>query len=233
MSLSTEVQQPSTDPYIELFDLDATGIGGGTYHFCQSSLESSAIVWRGTTYTPFDVLGKGFGMDSQGALPRPTLTVTNVTKALMGAVIAWNDLLGAVVTRWRTFRKFLDGQSAADPDAHFVEDVYIIERKISANKYAIEWELSPFGFSEGAKIPRRQIIKDLCSWTYRRWNGSAFDYTGVKCPYTGGSYWNSKNESCAASEDRCGRWLSSCELRFGGGEIPTAAFPGVSKIRVR
>lgn len=38
-------------------------------------------------------------------------------------VIGYNDILGATVTRLRTFQQFLDGQPDADPSMVFSADV--------------------------------------------------------------------------------------------------------------
>lgn len=203
------------------------------YYFCMAAYESTAVTWRGKLYTPIDVMAEGFDVVGQGSMPRPRIMIGNACMAMASAVIAFNDLVGAQLTRWRTFRKYLDGQSAADPNIHFPKDIYVIERKTSQTKLAIEWELSGALDREGLKIPRRMVLRDACTHRYRYWTGSAFDYSRATCPYSAARYYDEVGNVVTAPEDRCGKRLSDCKLRFPGKQIlPTTAFPGAAKTRV-
>jgi lambda family phage minor tail protein L len=95
------------------------------------------------------------------------------------------DLLGATLTRLRTFRRFLDGEPDADPTAHFEPDIWRLERKTRQDAVLVEWELASVLEQEGRRLPGRQMLRDLCSHSYRRWTGSRFDYAAASCPYTG------------------------------------------------
>jgi len=230
--IESDVQKPDLGEYIVLFDLDATALGGEIYRFTQSSFEASVVTWRGNEYTPFDVLAEGFEISGEGKLPRPTFTIANSTLAVSSAVRAWDDLVGAIVTRWRTLIKYLDGQSSADPDSHFPVDVFVIERKLEHTKRHIQWEMSAVMDQQGKKLPRRQVLRDTCTAIYRTWDGSAFSYTLATCPYTGENYYDRDGVATTAALDRCGKRRTDCELRFPSAALPTTAFPGVARTRV-
>ncbi len=66
------------------------------------------IVWQGDVYTSFPVEADGFEWSGKGSIPRPTLTVANITSYLSGILDTYEDLIGSKVTRKRTFAKYLD-----------------------------------------------------------------------------------------------------------------------------
>ena len=69
-------------------------------------------------------------------------------------------MVGAKVTRKRTFAKYLDDGPDANPNKHFPDDVYFIHRKVSQNKYAIEFELSTILNRESIVLPRGKYMKE-------------------------------------------------------------------------
>lgn len=231
MTIEADAQKLVVGQYVVLYDLDTTALGGGVYHFTQAALESRVVRWRGNEYTPVDILASGFEINGQGTLPRPKLTIGNSTLALVSAVRTWDDLIGAVVTRWRTLRKYLDGEPGADPNSYFPADVYRIERKTEQTKQHIQWELSAMTDQEGRKLPGRQILRDTCTAVYRRWTGAAFTYEKATCPYAGTNYFDRDGNTATADKDYCGKRRTDCELRFPNLPLPTHAFPGVAKTR--
>lgn len=235
------VQQPDVGARIELFDLDMTSLGGDVLHFTASGTRQVStanpqgfIRWRGEAYTPMPVQATGFEVNGRGALPRPRLKVANINRVFSSLIIEFNDGLGAKLTRWRTFEKFLDDGDEPDQDAHFPVDVYVIERKSAQNKVFVEWELSAAMDQEGRMLPGRQVIRDYCDHTYRRWDGAAFDYTNATCPYVGDSFFTSAGVATPEpSLDRCSKQLvTGCRKRFGQSPLPTGAFPGVARVRI-
>ena len=231
--IESDVQKPDPGELVTLFELDARPLGGEVYYFTQAQFESQAVTWRGNEYTPVSVVADGFEISGQGTLPRPKLSVSNVTYALSSAVRSWGDIIGAVVTRWRTFRKYLDGQPNANPDSHLPPDVFIVERKSEQTKTHITWELSAMMDQEGRKLPRRQVLRDTCTAIYRRWTGAAFNYVMATCPYTGTSCFDRDGNATTEAADICGKKTDDCKLRFPAGPLPTHAFPAVSRTRVR
>lgn len=233
-ALAADVQKASLGKYVNLFDLDARGLGGGIYYFFPGAADGNPVNWRGHVYAPFPVKAEGFEINAKGGLPTPTFTISNVTMAMMSAVLQWNNLEGAIVTRWRTLSKYLDG---SHNDVHFPKDVYLIERKTDANKQFIKWQLCSILDSFGKRLPARQVIRDYCDHRYRIWSASQnkFLYRQVTCKYTGSSYWDEYGQSTSdPAKDRCGKRISDCRLRFTGNRpLPSRAFPGVARNRVR
>lgn len=232
MTINSDVQKSSPGELVQLFDIDALGIGGSVYHFVKGTDDKQPVLWRGVTYMPIAFEAEGFELNGQGTLPRPKIRISHINTALLGATASLGDLLGAVVTRWRTFSKYLDNGPQADPNSHFAPDIYKVDRKSAQGKAFIEWELAAPMDQEGKKLPGRQILRDTCTHTYRQWiSGDAFTYDGVTCPYTVPNYYDYSGEACQASEDQCGKRLSDCELRHPHQSLPFRGFPGVGRSR--
>jgi lambda family phage minor tail protein L len=175
---------------------------------------------------------QGFELTSQGSQPRPTLSLSNIGGFAAGLVIAGGDLLGAKLSRIRTFQRFLDGQPEADPNAYFGPQTYIVDRKSAHNKTIIEWELATPLDNKNLKIPGRLALQNCCMQRYRIWNGSMFDYSKATCPYSGTFMWTLQGQSTSdPTKNQCGKRLSDCRNRFGlGATLPYAGFPGMNAI---
>ena len=233
MSVSADQQRLLPDNVVELFDFDATSIDGTTFYRWTSAFrESGTITWKGNTYTPLPISASGFEVSAKGALPTPILRISNVL-LLPGAIIAsLGDPLGAKVTRWKTFRHYLDDGDYADANAFLPKEVWQVERKKSENRVFVEFELSAYLDKEGRQLPGRQVLRDACTQIYRNYDGSSFDYSKVTCPYTGSDYFNASGDSVSdPSEDVCGKHKSDCALRFGSSPLPGWFFPGVGRVR--
>jgi len=214
--------------------------GGTSYNDANFTVDGS-LQWRGNTYAPVDVEVEGFDLSSSGPLPRPTVRVGNANNVFSSLINDADDLIGAKVTRWRTLKRFLDGNVDADPDAHFPVEVYNVNRKMSQNKVFVEWELASPMDQQGRMIPGRQVLRDTCTHQYRRWTGTAFDYTNVTCPYVGrdgqspsiaGPYFRFTTDlTTDPSLDLCGKRYQDCVARFLDQPLPTRAFPAAGKIR--
>ena len=235
MSALTETaQQPAADALVTLFELDARQQGDSQIRrFTSTAWQSSVVRFGGQSFTPIDIEASGFEWHGQGAPPSPTLRIANTNLVLGALARDFGDLVGAKVTRRRTYARFLDDGSSPDPAMHFPPDLYRIERKVAHNKLFIEFELAvPFD-QEGQLLPGRVMLRDACTHVYRRWTGSSFDYQAATCPYTGGAYFQANGQSTgAAAQDKCGKRLSDCQKRFNNNPLPTRAFPGLARVRV-
>ena len=230
-NISIELQKLEPSSIIEVFQLDASSFGGDIYYFhAGTNGLRQNIVWQGQEYVAFPVQITGFEFTAGGQLPRPKMLVANVTGVITALVLAYQDLLGAKVTRKRTMAKYLDGinfdggvNPTEDQTAEFPDDIYFIEHKAGENKQAVEFTLSASFDVQGVKIPRRQIIQNVCPWKYR----------GAECSYAGTNYFD-KNDNAVGSLglDICGKRLSSCEVRFGANnELPFGGYPAAGLIR--
>jgi hypothetical protein len=228
--IAVEIQKLEPSAIIELFVLDATSFGGDTYYFhAGTNGLRQTLTWQGQEYSPFPVQITGFEFSAGGQLPRPKMLVSNVTGIITALVLAYQDLLGAKVIRKRTMLKYLDAVNfpdsinpTADPTAEFPDDVYYIDHKTGENKQVVEFDLSASFDVQGIKLPRRQIIQNLCPWKYR----------SAECSYAGTNYFD-KNDVAVGTlaQDVCGKRLSSCEARFGtSAELPFGGFVGAGLI---
>jgi lambda family phage minor tail protein L len=230
-SITSEIQKLAPSAVIELYEVDPTNLGGDIVRFHAGTNNlTQVIVWQGEEYSPFPVKVSGFELSANGQLPRPKLLVANVTGIITTLVLAYQDLIGAKVTRKRTLAKYLDAinfdggvNPTADPDAAFPDDVFFIDRKSSETRDAVEFELAASIDLQGVMLPRRQIIQNVCSWRYR----------GTECGYTGTNYFDAGDQSVATlAQDVCGKRLSSCKVRFGQtASLPFGGFPAAGLIR--
>jgi lambda family phage minor tail protein L len=229
-SLTGDIQALAAEALIELFVVDATALGGtvSRFHAGTNQLKVN-VVWQGNTYVAMPIEVSGFEFTGKGKLPRPTMRVQNVDGLIGALVDTYDDLIAAVVTRKRTFVKYLDAinftsgvNPTADPTATFPDDVYAINRKSSHTKSVIEFELTSSFDIHGVQLPRRQIIQHTCLWVYR----------GAECSYVGGPVATVDDVATAdALLDVCGKRIASCKIRFGAhGVLPFGGFPGTGVV---
>lgn len=232
MSIAADLQSLSPGNLIVLYKLDTTPIGGQDvlYFFTDVNPLGGTLKWDGIEYTRFPIDATGFERTGQGSMPRPRLVVAAVDGLIGQLGRSYGGLEGAKLTRVRTFLKYLDASNFeggvnpnADPNQYIEREIWYIARKASENKIFIEYELAASFDLGGVKLPRRQIIQNVCTWTYR----------GSECGYSGGACANVKDEPVMLlSEDACGKRLSSCKLRFGANSVlPYGAFPGAGLAR--
>ena len=224
-----ELSKLNPSAIIELFEvhLDNT-LHGSTdiyrFHAGANADIDGNVVFNGNTYTRIPVKADGFEMTNTGTLPRPTLAISNLDGTmstlllLVNATTAGNDLGGAEVRRIRTLKKFLDGESTADPNAKFPDERWFIDRKANESRDSVTFELASKFDLAGQKLPKRQIVANVCQWVYR----------SSECSYTGSNFFDVNGNSVPSlSEDVCGKRVASCKLRFGNtAQLPFGSFPG-------
>lgn len=182
-AIRTEIQKFAPSQVIELFVADLTPLGGEELRFHAGTNENkTAIVWQGETYAPWPITVNGFEKSTNAQLPRPTLQVSNVSSSITALILLYGDLTGVKITRKRTKAKFLDAvnfEGGVNPDedqtAEYPDDIYYIEQKTFEDNEVVEFQLSSSLDMEGRKLPRRQIIQNICPWRYR----------GAECGYAG------------------------------------------------
>ena len=235
-SVYEELSVLNPSAIIELFELRLDNNLHGSsevlrWHSGVNETVTGNIYWNGQQYFRLPVKAEGFEYKNTGTLPRPTLTVSNAQSTvtslllLVNAVTVGNDLAGAEVRRIRTLKKFLDavnfsdGNSDADPYAAFPEERWFVDRKAVENRETVSFELASKFDLAGQKFPKRQCIANVCQWQYR----------SSECGYTGDNYFDINNNPAASlAQDRCGKRISSCKLRFGENDpLPFGSFPSL------
>jgi lambda family phage minor tail protein L len=199
------------------------------YYFHNDVNEKGAnVTWQGQIYTRYPIEASGFEKNGSGQQPRPILRVANID-GLIGALSAANDdLIKAKFIRRRTYLKYLDainfvaGNPTADPNVHFDDEIWFIDRKSNSDQRIVEFELVSAFDLQGVQLPRRQCIQNVCTWRYR----------SAECGYAGGAVAD-KNDvpTSDINLDDCGKRLNSCRIRFGTGELTFGGFPSVGLIR--
>jgi len=239
-AIAADVQRLAPGNIVDLYELDATEFGASQiYYFTANTDEGGNVTFNGVEYVPLDFEIEDLEWSTTGQIPEAKIKLSNVNNAIGAAVNDFGDLVGAKLTRRRTFEKYLDGRPGANPSAQFEPDEFIIEQKTAHNKNYIEFKLVPFYDLTGDRYPNRQILRDSCPFVYRFYSedSSSFIYTYVVgCPYTGSNYFDESGDVVVDPvDDKCGKQLSDCTLRFTGTKtpIPFGGFPNVAKIRIR
>ena len=231
-SVYEELSKLAPSAIIELWSVHLSSDLHGSsdvYRFhngCNADINGN-IVWDGNQYVRQPIQADGFEYSSGGQLPRPTLTISNADNTMTALLIvvntttAGNDLCGAEVRRIRTLKRFLDGEAAADPNAQWPMEIWYVDRKSSENRNVVQFELASKLDLPNIKVPKRQLIGNICQWAYR----------SGECGYTGSNYWDANdNVESSLANDRCGKRVGSCKLRFGDNNpLPFGSFPSAGR----
>lgn len=224
----------TTQGLIVLYQLDCTTLGGSWFYFTSATDFDTDIIWGGQYYSALPMEAQGFEMSTHGAFPAPTVSISNLYGAGNLLLDTYRGLVGADLVRILTLRRFLDDGDTPDPVAYITRDKFTVAQKLSHTAVQISFKLAPRMDVEGTQLPRRQILRDICSHTYRRWDATtgSFDYSKASCPYTDGRYFDVNNQPYVPpSQDQCQRTFGGCSNRFGGGVLPARFFPGVGKVK--
>ena len=161
MTIQQDLIQPSLGAWVDLHCLDATAQGmGAPFYFTDATASGSDVSFGGQAYTPIPITSAGFQASSEGALPRPTITISNVNKFIQPYVLAHNYFQGAKYTRTRTLSQYLDSGATPDSTQYMPLQVWYIDMIVSMTKQHITFGLvSPLD-RPGMMIPARQILRD-------------------------------------------------------------------------
>lgn len=237
---TSELQKINPSSIIELFELELSAALHGvdfTYRFHAGSTDIGVqdIIWDGNTYSKYPIEVEGFEYNAESSsLPRPAMRVSNLlgtmTTILLSAnnTTPGNDLTGAKLTRIRTLVRYIDGENFTDdtnpfgtPDttAELPKEIYYIARKVTENRELVEFELAATFDLQGVRAPKRQCNQNLCPWVYK----------GSECGYSGTNYYDENDKkTIITANDKCGKRLSSCQIRFGeNAELPFGGFPSI------
>ena len=188
------------------------------------------ITWGGQVYSAVPMQITGLEYNGRGQLPKPKIQISNTASLITALVLTYGDLVGAKVTIKRTLAKFLDAvnfpggvNANADPTAEFPDDIFFVNQRTVENRTLVEFELAASFDFQGLQLPRRPIVQNVCVWRYR----------GAECGYTAATYFDANdNPVGSASQDVCGKRLSSCKARFGAYiPLPFGSFPAAGLLR--
>lgn len=150
------------DGYIELFELDATNLPGGSlWRFSQyMNSDGSPIVFDGNTYVPLPIYATGFNIKGDGSQANPQLIVANTHRVLVQSIVALGDLVGSILTRIVTLESYVDGgANDTQPEKTLTREKFYIQCKIEQTPERIVFDLCSPIAAFGKKIPNRLITR--------------------------------------------------------------------------
>jgi lambda family phage minor tail protein L len=174
-------------------------------------------------YFPFGVVAEGFDLVGQGALPQPSITITNIDDM----VTTWirqvrrdqnYKIEGATFTRRLTMLPYLEGgPDYLDPVREKPPDIFQIIQIANLNEQEVKLLLSTPIDLEGVVFGGTALR--TCSFDYR---------DPDTCNYQGAPMFTRDNKPTTnAALDICNRGLLACELRHGKGNLRTSGIPGL------
>ncbi len=232
MTLEDDRRSLTPGAEVELWEIDLTGIGFPVverFHAMPRSPGETDLVFDGEVYRFLPIKALGFNTKPDKP-PRPTLIVGNVDNAISTLAAAYDDLLGARVTRRITFEQYLDDGNEPDPLA-FRTSLWLVSRKQTDTGNSVGLELETPIDVQGVKTPRRIVQPGTCPWLYE----------AAECGYSNGASGSQTimlelddTPTLDPDLDRCGKRLNSCRDRFDPSSesvpIPFGAFPGTTRV---
>lgn len=195
-----QITSLSPSSLITLFEIDATSLAADMgvidndaklFRFHNNiSLINTNIKWNGEWYIAAPISAEGFDLNAKGTLPTPRLGISvnpdgvSLIGTLKDRIRVIGDLVGAKVTRIRTFAAYIDRENflddlpdgfVPDPNSELPRDIYYIDRKSMETKMSIEWELASVLDVEGIQLPLRRVIARCCQFSYRG-DGCFYEY---------------------------------------------------------
>ena len=165
MTIAQDVLKTEVPAFIELFDVDLSSTNEGD--LVNSILRFTPmtdgtdlanlhnVMFGGNTYYPFPIQISGISFSSDGAPPRPQLSIANIDKSIGNFVFRYGDIIGTTVTYTRTFAPYLNTSTKISlPPLK-----YFIAKKVSHNRNILSFELRDFRDKERAMLPKRQMLK--------------------------------------------------------------------------
>lgn len=156
----------------------------------------------------------------------PNTAVNGGDATVLGMQVEDGD--AATLFQATTNNPVYDRQPNADPNEHFVDEIWFIDRKVAhvPGRY-VEFELATAMDLNGEVLPGRQIMANVCTWLLRG------GYRGPYCGYTGAAYFDiNDNPVDDPGKDVCAGLLRSCKRRFGeNNALPYGGFPAAGLIR--
>lgn len=210
-NLSSELMSLSPSSLISLYEISVADLGFSAgiisqtevslnintiFRFHNSiNLTSSSLYWQGNEYIAAPIIAQGFETSLKGSPVTPSLSISVSDEGipqltmLKQRIYQLGDIVGAKVTRIRTFARFIDATNFfnqtppqnffPDPNQELPRDIYYIDRLANENKNAITYDLSQLFEVEGITLPGRIVSEQSCVAAYRG-EGCLYEYSGRK-----------------------------------------------------
>jgi lambda family phage minor tail protein L len=199
-SIDQSVRAIEPGNLVELYEFDLSPQGGVApdsplYLHPYVRLSPPTLAFMGNTFEPFPIHTEGWEWNTKGTLPRPTVVIGNIDGIVTALLRQYNDFVGCVLTRRRTYAKFLDDGAEPGSSGNWKQlppDIFSVERKVEETPTTVQFELTAAWDAEGVMLPRRQILSGFCPWMYR----------GPECSYVGPPVADKDDNPITATTDR-------------------------------
>lgn len=152
-----------------LFQLFIADIPNGPilYFHGYTEPDPNIITFQAHDYAPWALTADGWDYNTDGAVSRPRLTISDFDSTITALMLQYDDLIGTVVTRKRTFRENLDDWPGGDNTQEYPLDIYTVDSYPSGTPgLAYEFELIAPIDNPNIFLPNRQVA-GFCPWTFR------------------------------------------------------------------
>ena len=214
------IQELNQDAFVDLFEV--SGYNPDSIFDSFRFTNHSGVQFGGKAYLPISCEIETIEYTSEGQQPEPTLSVADQDGIITDLILLYNNMEGASIKVIRTQVRYLDGQPQADPTAILTEaDFLIARREQHAPRELVRFALANPIEVDGARLPGRVCLR-TCVWIYR---------DPDTCGYAGATRFTIDNRrTLVEAEDRCGKSIAACRLRFGNNAVlPFGGFPGLQR----
>lgn len=161
MTIRQELQKPGIEAIVQLYILHMDQFSEPNFYFTPNTIDGLAnLSFGGQVYLPIPVEAKGFGTKMSGAMPRPKIKISNITKFLVPYLAQYNGLIGVPVTRILTLERFLDSGSSPDSTQTLANQKFLIQSN-TVNKLEVEFTLSSVLDVQNIKLPKGTVLRSI------------------------------------------------------------------------
>ena len=247
MTVESDAQRLDVGTVAELYALDLRPVGGAVLRFTPGPWDGAAALYKGLSYAACPIRVSGLRSGGDGAPARPRLELSRLDASVAAALAGTEDWRGGRLSRLRTLARHLDGGEEPDPERHWPEEWWLVERLLERSDAAAAWALAaPYDLGR-RRLPGRQMLAAVCPWRYREWDpaanagAGAWDHSRAECPYEGAATFGRDDapvhlddDADAAAPDPardvCSRRLSGCKARFPAQALPFGGFVGLGRV---
>lgn len=210
MTINIDAHGLTLPGVVDLYIVDLNPIGTAQIYclYPGANNDASDIVYQGNTFTPWNIKISGIEKRGDGAQARPSVEIANVGGMITQLCQQYQDMVGATVTRRRTFSTYI-----AAGIASYRDDYWFIEQRTAESRETVKFDLSsPLDFLD-KKLPGFIAIANVCPHQYK----STANGSGCSWPGSNSALWFAADGSPVTAEplDVCGKRMSDCKLRFG------------------
>lgn len=162
MTIAQDIQKPVLPGIIELYIFDMVAIGGPVLYFTPNVSPNGVgnVSFGGQVYNPLPVGGTGWEVSIDGAPPRPSMKISNITRFIQPFLTQYKDCVGTKVTRMITTETYLDSGATPDGTAVLSNQVYYVNQLASQTKYEVEFKLASPLDNPNLKLPKEQVLRN-------------------------------------------------------------------------